>query len=319
MNVATTTTCMNLINSTPVKTIPVMNETEIDIPLPFLPTQDDGTKVIEGEFHTLFISDEDPVLEEIEIVHEGEPITVVKEAVPKHKKYTLYIETFGHRKRQLHKINYELRKATEHDVLEIRIQSPGGYVSEGISIYNTMRELFTGRTVTYLDSDGASMGAMLFSLGDQRVAYEDSTLMYHNYSTGYGGKGGEIKAYVDYEDEHFDKFFRKRIVNEGFLTEDEYERMRDGKDFWLDSLEMAKRGITTHVIVSGFKLDNEAFIEYAEQDLTIEEWAMKKIAEMQAEAEEEAQKAEEEAEAKAKKAEEAKKKREAKKKTTTKK
>lgn len=274
----------------------IKNNEEIEIPLPFMaPQQDDGTKVIEGEYHTLFVSDEDPVLEEIEIAHDGEPITVVKEAVPKHKKYTLYIETFGHRKRQLHKVMFELRKATENDVLEIRIQSPGGYVSEGISIYNTMRELFTGRTVTYLDSDGASMGAMLFSLGDQRVAYEDSTLMYHNYSTGTYGKGSEVTSYVEYEDAHFDQFFRKRIVNEGFLTDEEYDRMRDGKDFWFDSYEMAKRGITTHIVVSGFKLDNEAFIEYHEQDKSVEEWAIEKIAQMQKEAEEEEAKAKEEA------------------------
>ena len=281
------------------------NNSDMDLPPFLVPTQEDGTKIIEGEFHTLFVSEEDPVLEEIEIVHENKPMTLMKESVPKHKKYTLYIEQFGHRNRQLHKVLFELRKATENDVLEIRIQSPGGYVSEGITIYNTMRELFTGRSVTYLDSDGASMGAMLFSLGDERVAYEDSTLMYHNYSTGYMGKGSEIKAYVDYEDNHFDKFFRKKIVNDGYLSEEEYNEMRIGKDFWFDSYEMAKRGITTHVIVSGFKLDNEAYIQYHDQDKPIDDWVVQKLADMQTEAEEkEAERLTKEA-----KAEEAKKKR----------
>ena len=198
------------------------------------------------------------------------------------------IQEFDHDKSQLHKILYELRKATEHDLLELRINSPGGLISEGIILYNTMREVFTGRTTTYNDSAGYSMGAMIFSLGDERVAYEDSSLMYHNYSTAYWGKGSEIKSYVDYEDQHFDTFFRKKIVNKGYISEEEYIDMKKGVDFWFDSYEMAKRGISTHVIVSGFKLDNEAYIEYHDQDKPISEWAIAKLMEMQLEEEKEA-------------------------------
>ena len=155
-----------------------------------------------------------------------------------------------------------------------------------------MREIFNGRTITYNDAAGCSMGAMMFSLGDERVAYEDSSLMYHNYSTGYGGKGGELKSYVEYEDKHFDKFFSRKIISQGFLTEEEYADMKKGVDFWFDSYEMAKRGICTHVVVSGFKLDTEAFIDYHDQDLPIDKWASSKIMEMQAEVEEEVDKKE---------------------------
>lgn len=249
---------------------------------PFLLPQmpDDGTKIVEGEYHTLFVTDEDPILKDFKIQDDGEEFTAIREIVPKHKKYTLYVEAFGHQNSQLHKILHELRKAVEHDVLEIRIDSPGGFVSEGITVYNTMRELFNGRSVTYLDSTGFSMGAMLFSLGDQRITYEDSSLMYHNYSSGYYGKGQELKSYVDFEDKHFDDFFSKKIVSQGFLSAEEYAQMKIGKDFWFDSYEMAKRGISTHVIVSGFRLDNEAFIEYHDQDKSIDEWVVQKLTEL---------------------------------------
>ena len=250
--------------------------------LPFMiPTPDeDGTKVVDGKYHTLFVSDEDPVMKEFTAVDDGEEYAALREIVPKHKKYTLFIQEFGHDDNELHKILFELRKATEHDVLELRINSNGGYVTEGIVIYNAMRELFNGRTVTFNDAAGYSMGAMIFSLGDERVTYEDSSLMYHTFSTGYFGKGSEIKSYIEYEDKHFEDFFRKKIVTKGYITEDEYQQMKIGKDFWLDSFEMATRGISTHVIVSGFKLDNEAFIEYHGQDLPIEEWVMGKLLEM---------------------------------------
>jgi len=253
-----------------------------ELPPFMLPTMpDDGTKVIESEYHTLFVTDENPVHKEFQINDDGEEFTAIREIVPKHKKYTLYIEAFGHQNSQLHKILHELRKGVEHDVLEIRIDSPGGYVSEGITMYNTMRELFNGRTMTYLDSTGFSMGAMLFSLGDQRIVYEDSSLMYHNYSSGYFGKGQELKSYIDFEDKHFDEFFSKKIVRKGFLTKEEYDHMKMGKDFWFDSYEMAKRGISTHVIVSGYRLDNEAFIEYHDQDKDIDEWVIAKLTELQ--------------------------------------
>lgn len=256
-----------------------------DLPPFLLPgMEDEGTNIVESEYHTLFVSDEDPVLKEFTAIDEGEEYAAIREIVPKHKKFTLYIEEFAHNGSQLHKVLFELRKATEHDVLELRINSNGGYVSEGIILFNTMREVFNGRTITYNDAAGYSMGAMIFSLGDERVAYEDSSLMYHNYSTGYGGKGGELKSYVEYEDKHFDKFFRKKIISQDFMTEEEYIDMKKGVDFWFDSYEMSKRGICTHVIVSGFKLDTEAFIDYHDQDLPIDKWTLSKIMEMQAEA-----------------------------------
>jgi len=250
--------------------------------LPFIiPTPDeDGTKIIDAKHHTLFVSDEDPVMKEFTAIDDGEEYAALREIIPKHKKYTLYIQEFAHNDNELHKVLFELRKATEHDILELRINSNGGYVSEGIILYNTMRELFNGRSITFNDAAGYSMGAMIFSLGDERVTYEDSSLMYHTFSTGYFGKGSEIKSYIEYEDRHFEEFFRKKIVSKGYITEDEYQQMKIGKDFWLDSYEMAKRGISTHVIVSGFKLDNEAFIEYHEQDAPIDEWALGKLMEM---------------------------------------
>jgi ATP-dependent protease ClpP protease subunit len=248
-----------------------------DFPPFMIPQQDDGIKIVESQHHTLFVQDMEPEHKEFKIQDDGEEFTAIREIVPKHKHYTLYISEFAHQSNQLHKILYELRKADEFDTLELRIMSDGGLVSEGITLYNSMRELFNGRSLTFLDSTGFSMGAMLFSLGDERISYEDSSLMFHTFSSGYMGKGQELKSYVDFETTHFDRFFRQKIVSKGFLTNEEYEQMKIGKDFWFDSYEMAKRGICTHVIVSGYRLDNEAFIEYHDQDEDIDSWVINKL------------------------------------------
>jgi len=244
------------------------------------PQLDDGVKCIDGKSHTLFIKEADPEMKEFTAIDDGEEFLAVREIYPKHKEFTLYLGEFSHEENELHKILYNMRSGEAHDILNIRIDSPGGFVSEGITLYNTMREIFNGRTTTYLDSTGFSMGAMLFSLGDIRTVYEASSLMYHTYSAMSYGKSQELKSYIDFEDKHFDAFFTQKIVSKGFLTKDEYERMKIGQDFWFDSYEMAKRGICTHVIVSGYTLDAEAFIAYHDQEKNIDDWVIETLTKM---------------------------------------
>ncbi len=254
---------------------------ELDLPMiPPFGMPNDGSKVIESEYHTLFIEDQDPVTKEFQAVDDGETFQVSREIVPKHKKYTLFISLFANQYKELHKVIYELRKATEHDVLEIRINSDGGSMHEGMTIYHTMREIFSGRVTTSLDCAGYSMGAMLFSFGDERIAYDHSELMYHNYSTGIYGKGDNVKSYVEFADRSADKIFKKKLVDNGFLTQEEYDDMLKGRDFWFNTDDMAARGICTHVIVDAFKLDVEAYTEYAKAEVSIEEWVISKLAEM---------------------------------------
>ena len=167
---------------------------------------------------------------------------------PKYKIYTLYIERFKELKRGLHSVFNELRQAGKEDVLEIRINSGGGSVNEGLQFYNLMREKFPKRTHAYLDNHGYSMGALLFCMADRRVVYPYSDLMFHNYASTFSGKGGELKSRLEHRDNLLRRFFKDMIVEKGFLSDEEFEEMIIGKDFWMDVEEMCKRGIATHVV-----------------------------------------------------------------------
>jgi ATP-dependent protease ClpP protease subunit len=167
---------------------------------------------------------------------------------PKYKIFTLYIERFKELKRGLHSVFNELRQAGTDDVLEIRINSGGGSVNEGLQFYNLMREKFDKRTHAYLDNHGYSMGALLFCMADRRVVYPYSDLMFHNYASTFSGKGGELKSRLEHRDRLLRKFFKDIIVKKGFLTESEFEEMIIGKDFWMGVEEMCERGIATHVV-----------------------------------------------------------------------
>ncbi len=197
---------------------------------------------INSELHTLFVR---TVPESKRVIDRKNNIYQLR---PKYKVYTLYVERFKELKRGLHSVFNELRNAGKEDMLEIRINSGGGSVNEGIQFYNLLREKFNGRSCAYLDNHGYSMGALLFCMADRRVIYPYSDLMFHNYASTVSGKGGELKSRLEHRDRLLRKFFRNMIVEKGFLSKKEFDEMVIGKDFWMDAEEMCRRGIATHVV-----------------------------------------------------------------------
>jgi ATP-dependent protease ClpP protease subunit len=212
-------------------------------------------KELSSEQHTLYT----------EIINETKRVVDkerrIYEITPKHKRYRVYIGRFFELKKGLHAVFNELREAKESDYLEFMINSGGGFVQEGMQFYNIIQEKFNGRTVAYLDNYGYSMGAMLFSMADKRIIYPYSDFMYHNYSGGAHGKGGELKARVDHNHERLNEFFYTMIVGQGFLTEEEYKQMLVGQDFWMGAKELCKRGIATHVILDGQEITAKEYLK----------------------------------------------------------
>ena len=212
-------------------------------------------KELSSEWHTLFSE----VVEEKRVVINKEKS--IYEIRPKHKKYRFFIDRFLEKKKGLHAVFDELKNAKEHDYLELIINSSGGFVNEGMQFFNIIEEKFYNRTIAYLDNHGYSMGALLFCMANKRVVYPYSDLMFHNYSAGAIGKGGEIKSRVRHIDRLLKEFFYDIIVEQGFLSKDEYENMLIGQDYWMNAKELCKRGIATHVIYKGKELSAKEFLE----------------------------------------------------------
>jgi len=212
-------------------------------------------KELSSEQHTLYS----------EVVNEKKiPVNKEKniyEIVPKHKKYRIFIGRFFELKKGLHAVFNELLAAEKNDQLEFRINSRGGFVIEGQQFYNIIQEKFPNRVTAYLDNIGYSMGALLFCMADKRVIYPYSDFMFHNYSGGASGKGGEIKARVKHSSKALEKFFYNLIVEQGFLTKEEFKQMLVGQDYWMDAKQMCKRGIATHVIVDGKEITAKAYLK----------------------------------------------------------
>jgi ATP-dependent protease ClpP protease subunit len=160
---------------------------------------------------------------------------------------TLYLSTFDENKVTLAEILNELKELTPEDNINLIINSPGGFLNEGKSIINTIES--TGALITTeLLSDADSMAAIMFCIGDKRIVYENSSLMYHTFSGGYVGKGGEMEDYISHMTKANRNFFKAHIIG---LTEEEIKRMEEGKEWWFNTKEMCERGIATHVNVKG--------------------------------------------------------------------
>ena len=215
----------------------------------------DSKKTLSSEQHTLYIE----TINEKKRVIDKENNTY--EIIPKHKRYRVYIGRFFELKKGLHTVFNGLKESSNRDYLELIISSGGGFVHEGQQFYNLIQEKFYGRTIAYLDNHGYSMGALLFCMTDKRIIYEYSELMFHNYSAGAHGKGGDLKAKIKHYGKTMDNFFHDVIVQKNFLTEDEFRQMLVGQDYWMDAKELCKRGIATHVIYEGQEVTAKEYLK----------------------------------------------------------
>ncbi len=78
--------------------------------------------------------------------------------------------------------------------VNIYINSPGGYITAGLAIYDTMR--FMGYEInTYCLGQAASMAALLLAAGTKgkRFALPNSRIMIHQPSGGVGGTSSDIQ------------------------------------------------------------------------------------------------------------------------------
>lgn len=177
---------------------------------------------------------------------------------PHKRHYRLFVDSFGASDATTHHIHQLLLNAESSDTLEIRLNNHGGSVAEGLRLIHVMENQFSGRSTVVLECNALSMAAMVFAKGDVRIIHPNSRIMFHNYLSGVFGKGGEITDRVEAENTNRDRLY-KEVVAAGYLSEDEYTRMLDGKDIWLDAEQICERGLATHVLIKGERIPAEDF------------------------------------------------------------
>lgn len=131
-----------------------------------------------------------------------------------------------------------IRNASKHDIIRLHINSYGGDLFTAIQF---MRVLGETEAQTIASVEGACMSAatMIFLSCEGFEVSANSMFMFHNYSGGVVGKGGEMFDQLVHE-----RKWSEKLLNDtygGFLTAKEFEQILDNKDIWMDGDEVVKR------------------------------------------------------------------------------
>jgi ATP-dependent protease ClpP protease subunit len=131
-----------------------------------------------------------------------------------------------------------IRSAGQNDVIKIYINSYGGDLFTAIQF---LRVLGDTQASIVVSVEGACMSAatIILMCGQQFEVSEHSMFMFHNYSSGVMGKGGEMFDQLQHERVWSEKLHRD--IYGDFLTEKEITSILENKDIWMDGEEVIKR------------------------------------------------------------------------------
>lgn len=80
--------------------------------------------------------------------------------------------------------------------ISVYINCPGGSVSAGLAIYDTL-QFIRPEVTTYCLGQASSMGAVLLAAGAKRFALPNSTIMIHQPMGGFSGKASDFQIHAD--------------------------------------------------------------------------------------------------------------------------
>jgi ATP-dependent Clp protease protease subunit len=133
--------------------------------------------------------------------------------------------------------------------INVYINSPGGSVTAGLAIYDTM-QFVTCDVATYCVGVAASMGAVLLTAGTKgkRYALPNSDIMIHQVSGGAQGTASDVERTVEYMFK-----LKKRLI--GILalhtgkTEEQIQFDSD-RDYWITAQQAKDYGLVDEVVKS---------------------------------------------------------------------
>jgi ATP-dependent Clp protease protease subunit len=133
--------------------------------------------------------------------------------------------------------------------IHLYINSPGGVVTGGMAIYDTMNFLQCD-VVTYCIGMAASMSTVLLAAGTKgkRFALPNSRMMIHQPSGGAGGQTADI-AIAAREILRWRKTLNETIAKHTGKTAAQIEKDSD-RDYYMSAEEAKTYGIVDHVVAS---------------------------------------------------------------------
>lgn len=131
--------------------------------------------------------------------------------------------------------------------ISLYINSPGGSVTAGLAIYDTM-QFVTCPIATYCLGQASSMGAVLLAAGtkDKRFALPHARIMIHQPWGGTRGTTADIEIQAD-EIKRLKGLLNKVLAWHTGQTQERVEKDSD-RDFFMSAKEAKEYGLVDHVI-----------------------------------------------------------------------
>ncbi|MDN2661845.1 Clp protease ClpP [Psychromonas sp. 14N.309.X.WAT.B.A12] len=123
--------------------------------------------------------------------------------------------------------------------IELRIDSPGGDVFEGITIYNLLKGIDAYVTV-YIDGLAASMGSVIAMAGDKIIIPTTAFIMIHKPWGGQVGDADDLRAYADLLDKVETTLSETYMKKTGLSAEEVATLLKE--ETWFSGTEAVEAG-----------------------------------------------------------------------------
>lgn len=132
----------------------------------------------------------------------------------------------------------QIRHAPPTDIIKLYINSEGGSLWTAIQFMRVIREC---KAPVVASVEGACMSAatIIFLMSDTYEISPHSMFMFHNYSGGTIGKGGEMIDQIKHERVWSEKLLFE--IYQNFLTDAEIRSILENKDIWMTAEEVVSR------------------------------------------------------------------------------
>lgn len=139
-----------------------------------------------------------------------------------------------------------LNSLSDSDPIQMMINSPGGSVTDGLSIYDSMCYIDCP-IKTIVTGCAASMASVLLAAGDKRYAQKHARIMIHPASSGFYGKVADAEVSFNELNKINNELF-EILANHTHHTVEEVKEICKSTDKWFDAIEAKEFGIIDSIL-----------------------------------------------------------------------
>lgn len=135
-----------------------------------------------------------------------------------------------------------LYEMTPNDLIEINIDSPGGYISAATQICTAIREC-KGKVLTHASGLCASAGSLIWSVGHEVSVGDTANFMWHMSSHSDWGNSLGIRDEAQFQIDYVRDALLCISLQRGFITEEEIAKICDNPNetIWISANAMRQR------------------------------------------------------------------------------